>query len=205
MPEHDRRRRRAVTLVFVGLGAVIVLVAAAIAVALLTDTVVDEERRTPPTVPISVPSETAAAPTGTVTVERVVAGDEIVISNGSQEFTVRVAGIDAPDVATDQCWSKESLSFAERMLEGQQVATGGSVPADGVSLSIRLSDGTDFATAAVEAGMARAVSSIDLTTAEQRARTAGAGLWGEYCEGQVFPPIDGPTQPPPTPTVPPTS
>lgn len=193
MPEHDRRRRRVVTLVLIGLGAVIVLAAAAVAVVLLTDTVVDEERRTPPTVPIAVPSETPAAPTGTVTVERVVSGDELVVSDGSQEFTVRVAGIDAPDVTTDQCWSKESRSFAERNLQGERVSTGGSVVGEGVSVSVTLPDGADFATAAVEAGMARAVSSIDLTTAEQRARTAGAGLWGKYCEGQVFPPVDGPT------------
>lgn len=205
MSEPRRSRRRAVTNVIIGLGAVIVLAVAAVAVVVLTDVVVDEERRTPPTLPIAVPTDAPVAQSAEVTVAAVVTGDELVVDDGARRLTIRVAGIDAPDVDTDQCWSAESRSFAERTLTGQRVTTDGAPLADGARVRVRLTDGTDFAMASVEAGMARAIANIDLTTAEQAARAAGAGLWGEYCEGQLFPPVDGPPQPPPSTFTPPTT
>lgn len=123
-------------------------------------------------------------------VEQVLAGDSVVVNNGTATRTVTIAGIDAPDPATAQCWSAEAVTFASDMLLGKpvQVLDGG----------LLLADGHDYAELAISAGVGRSVtgSSAVIKDAEAAAKLAGLGLWGAPCQGRLVLPV--PVQPPPT-------
>lgn len=168
------------------------------------------------------PESTSANPTPTpsstptVTVTTILTGDTIVVSRESGTETVRLIGIDAPEVsgstAGQQCWATESTQFASDTLLQQEVTlspdpTRGEVAASGATLAyVLLPDGRDFSVISAGQGYARsgtdstpASKTAEIAAAEQTARTGGLGLWGAPCNGRLSIPV--PTVPPtPTPT-----
>lgn len=164
----------------------------------------------------SLPTHTSAQ---TATVTTILSGDTIVVSRDSGTETVRLIGIDAPEVsgssAGQQCWATESTQFASDTLLQQQVRltadpTQGDVDDTGATLAyVVLPDGRDVSVVLAGAGQARSYSeaepatkTAEITAAEQAARTALLGLWGEPCHGRVSAPV--PTvEPTPTTTAPP--
>lgn len=148
-----------------------------------------------------------AGPPSTVgTVTRVVDGDTVDIKTAVKgTVRVRIIGIDTPETNRPntpvQCWGPEATDFARAMLDGQRVRMvpdAGQDDVDDYGRALRyLRIGpteTDYSVAAVEAGAARAyvydrntppAAAADIAAAEDRAQTAGAGLWGPPCSGGV--------------------
>ncbi len=143
------------------------------------------------------------------------------MSRDGRSETVRLVGIDAPEVAGSaaglQCWAAESAAFATATLMGQQVflvtdLTQGVVDATGRTLAyVLLPDGRDFSVLSVGSGHARnytfarpAAKIAEIAAAEQAARAAGAGLWGPPCNGGLTVPVAvAEPLPPPAPIPPP--
>ncbi|MDX8028972.1 cellulose binding domain-containing protein [Lentzea sp. BCCO 10_0856] len=91
------------------------------------------------------------------------------------------------------CTAAAALDFATKTLLDKEVRVNSITPGE---VSLMLPDGTDFALAAVSAGMMR-TSGVDggpLMDAETRASKAKLGLWAEEC------PTSTPAPPPPTST-----
>jgi micrococcal nuclease len=117
------------------------------------------------------------------------------------ELTVRVLGIDTPETVkagyTVGCWGPESTAYARTTLDGATVHVTIDPRADAVDdygrtlAHLTLPDGSDYGTAAVRAGMAKAYAygrstgrlTEEIARAEGEARASGAGLWGPPCEG----------------------
>ncbi len=148
----------------------------------------------------SVPTTTTTAPPPTYVVEKALSGDSVMVTDGTSSITVTISGIDAPDVAAAQCWAAESIAFATTTLVGENVVlSAGTSTANAVS-ALTLADGTDFAAAAIAAGLVRAAASATAAarSAESAAKLAGLGLWGAPCLGElVAPPPVQPLVPPP--------
>ncbi|MFM8239147.1 MAG: thermonuclease family protein [Actinomycetota bacterium] len=161
----------------------------------------------PPAQPPADPPVTASAglsPQGRTVagadVERVVDGDTIRVIVDGREVTVRMIGIDTPEsVKPDspvECFGPEASQFARDRLSGASVtleldASQGSTDQYGRTLAYVWVEGDDgslalFNLAAVEAGYAVARQygrtpfewKDQFRAAEQRARSAGVGLWG---------------------------
>ena len=156
-------------------------------------------------------------------------GDTVVVLRDGDLETVRLIGIDAPEVAGSsagqQCWSIESLQFASATLLQQEVQlvpdpTQGDVNDSGETLAyVLLADGRDFSVISAGAGQARSYTAVapaakaaEIAAAEQAARTAALGLWGPPCNGGLAVPIDvvepapvppADSAPPPAPPPPP--
>lgn len=158
------------------------------------------------------------APTQTLTqiatVTTVLDGNTIEVLRAGETVTVRVIGIDAPDVAGSatgqQCWGTESTRFTSETLLQQEVGlvsdpTQGVTDESGATLAyVVLADGRDFSVLSAGAGQARSDTSgtpptkaAEIAAAEQAARTSSLGLWGEPCNGGLAMPRPSVT---PTPT-----
>ncbi|WP_081830323.1 thermonuclease family protein [Rhodococcus sp. UNC363MFTsu5.1] len=136
-----------------------------------------------------------------MTVEYVYDGDTVRTRDGKGELTVRVLGIDTPETVkagyTVGCWGPESTAYARAALDGVAVRVSTDPLADAVDdygrtlAYLTLPDGSDYGTAAVRTGMAKAYAygrstgrlTEDIARAEGEARAAGAGLWGPPCAG----------------------
>lgn len=172
------------------------------------------------------PESTSANPTPTpsstptVTVTTILTGDTIVVSRDSGTETVRLIGIDAPELSGNttgqQCWATESTQFASDTLLQQEVRltpdpTQGDVDDSGATLAyVLMPDGRDFSIVSAGAGFARsytdstpAAKITDIAAAEKAARTASLGLWGEPCNGGMSMP-EPTVEPTPTTTAAPT-
>ena len=154
----------------------------------------------PVTTTTAVPTITTTAPPPTYVVEKALSGDSVMVTDGTSTITVTVFGIDAPDVTTAQCWAAESMAFATTTLVGKNVVlSAGTITANTVS-ALTLADGTDFASAAIAAGVVRAAAASATAvarSAESAAKVAGLGLWGVPCLGElVAPPPVQPLPPP---------
>ncbi len=152
----------------------------------------------------------------TATVTTILTGDAVVVLRDGDLETVRLIGIDAPEMADSaaglQCWAVESLQFASTTLLQQEVRlvsdpTQGEVDASGMTLAyLLLPDGRDFSVLAAGAGHARTYSGVtqptkmaEIAAAEQAARTSALGLWGPPCNGSLAlpAPIEQPAPAPP--------
>lgn len=149
---------------------------------------------------------TTAAP-AQYTVTEASSGDAVVVNDATRNITITIAGIDAPDTATAQCWAAQARQFAADTLTGQQVVIDGTPPAAITVPRLLLADGRDYAVIATAAGAVRATSTAETAVqdAQAAAKLAGLGLWGSPCYGElVTPPPAPPLVPSPAPATPPT-
>jgi micrococcal nuclease len=136
------------------------------------------------------PTSTTAPPPEFVVTD-ILAGDSIVISDGTRTVPVTVSDIDAPDIATAQCWAGEAKKFASDTLIGHKIVLETGAIAAQAAIRIVLADGRDYATLAIAAGAVRAAVGSTATAIQQvqtAARLAGQGLWGEPCFGELTAP-----------------
>jgi endonuclease YncB( thermonuclease family) len=119
------------------------------------------------TTTISAPTTTTPPP---VTVESVVDGRTVVLSNGAE---VLLSGLAQPG----ECWAASSVEFATKTLVGK--------PVQAVASRLVLADGVDYAVLAAGQGVARAISGADtaISAAETAAKQATLGFWGPSCGG----------------------
>lgn len=133
------------------------------------------------------------------TVTRVIDGDTIDVMVGGTVQRVRLIGIDAPEtVAPGQpvgCWGPEASAKAKELMEGQPVEleqdpTQGDKDTYGRLLRHVWLDGTNVAQALIEGGEGKEYTfsaayryQQAFRKAEERARSARAGLWGG-CEAE---------------------
>ncbi|MYW97063.1 hypothetical protein G3I59_42245 [Amycolatopsis rubida] len=143
--------------------------------------------------PTSAPATTSASPAPvTYTVDKITdaANVELTGSDGSHR-TVHILGI---EVATgNNCYASETTVWANNKLASTAVKITTDTT-DGVALA--LSDGTDYATAALSAGYARLsgnVVSDSLRNAADTAQQAATGVWAEPCKGMITAPTPVPT------------
>lgn len=140
-----------------------------------------------------------------VTVVHVVDGDTVdVVTAAGRTARLRVIGIDTPETHRPdtpvQCWGPKATDFARELLDGRRVGMVADPTQDDVDDYGRLlrylvlPDGRNYSIAAAEAGAARAyaydrndppTALVDIHDAENRARAAGAGLWGTPCHGNT--------------------
>lgn len=152
-----------------------------------------------------------AVPGQPAEVVRVVDGDTVdVVTAAGRELTVRVLGIDTPEVyGGAECWGPEASAFAGQTLAGRTVGlvvddTQDDVDRYGRSLRyLVLPDGSNYSVSAAEVGAARSyvydtpVSEHEaILAAEQRAQQAQAGLWGPPCFGAEQTPEPAPAPEP---------
>lgn len=156
--------------------------------------------------PSPTPSATTTAPSSTqpavpgqpAAVVEVVDGDTVdVVTAAGKELTIRVLGIDTPEVyGGAECWGAEASQFARDTLAGKTVGlvtdeTQDDIDRYGQTLRyLILPDGSNYSVLAAEAGAAHSyvydnpVSVHEaIVAAEQRAQEAQAGLWGPPCFG----------------------
>jgi micrococcal nuclease len=144
----------------------------------------------------------AGTPDGTVVrVVGVVDGDTLRVDVEGETERLRIIGIDAPELRDAQCLAQESASLMQRLVQSRSVRIaadstqadrdvydrilrhvwtldGRSVGAEMLSAGLA----TEYTYAADYAGVA------DYRAAEQDARAAGRGVWGEVCDGWVSTP-----------------
>jgi micrococcal nuclease len=159
----------------------------------------------PAPAPTSSPADTAtpASPTPSVPgqaaeVVDVVDGDTVKVrTTDGQQLTVRVLGIDTPEVhAGQECWGPEASQFARDTLAGKTVGLVADPTQDNTDRYGRalrylsLPDGDNYSVLAAAAGAARSyvydtpVSEHEaIVAAEERAKDANRGLWGPPCNG----------------------
>jgi endonuclease YncB( thermonuclease family) len=143
---------------------------------------------TPVSSPATSPQHVTVLPPPPETIEEVVDGRTVVLSNGVK---ARVLGLAAPG----ECWSAAALKFAKDTLLGKPVRY--SRASESV-ITLRLANDHDYAFLAVSQGAARAEKDDPvLTEPEKAAAKAGLGLWGLPCKGQDTTPT---VAPPPAPT-----
>ncbi|HUQ55160.1 cellulose binding domain-containing protein [Lentzea sp.] len=93
------------------------------------------------------------------------------------------------------CGAAAAREFATKTLLGKDVSVTSVSPGE---VSLALPDGTDYALAAVRAGMLRTagVEGGPLTEAETKASQAKLGLWGQSCSDSAAPSTVPPPPPP---------
>lgn len=152
--------------------------------------------------PVGTPRADPAAATAVVL--KVVDGDTIDVRDDVRgRLRIRVLGINTPETKkpgyTVGCFGPEATAFAKANLLGQQVAVQSDPTQDrtdryGRTLAYLVrADGRDYSVEVVRAGMALAYVYKDnpverypaIAAAEQEARTAGRGLWGAPCYGNI--------------------
>lgn len=126
------------------------------------------------------PTESSTAAPLPVTVQSIVDGRTVVLSNG---VTVVVQGLAQPG----ECWAASSAEFATTTLVGKsaQVVVL-SLPVQEMTSSLLLADGTNYAVLAAGQGVARAITGADtaIQAAETAAEQAKLGFWGPPCGGR---------------------
>ncbi|MGW6448553.1 excalibur calcium-binding domain-containing protein [Lentzea sp. NPDC055074] len=119
-----------------------------------------------------------------VTVQSVVDGRTVVLSNGAK---VVLSALAQPG----ECWATSAVEFATKTLVGKPVQVAAS--------SLKLADGKDYAVLAVSQGAARAVAGAEsaIQVAETAAKQASLGFWGPSCGGLDVKPAPAPVAPQP--------
>ena len=125
-------------------------------------------------------------------------GDTIVVERNGREETVRLIGVDTPEISRPetpvQFYGPEAAEYARRMLEGKPAALefeasdrpGGSRDKYGRTLAYVITeDGKNFNRELVRLGYGRVYDKYpfrylkEFRQAEREARTAGIGIWNE--------------------------
>ncbi len=133
-------------------------------------------------------------------VKYVVDGDTIVVQKGRQESTIRLLGIDAPEIAHEKygktkgdCYGKEATDFLKEEIGGQNVVlledpNAGDKDKYGRSLRYVLADGKIINAEMVRNGYAFVYQYSDFFFAkwfysmEKQAKNERLGLWGKTCQ-----------------------
>ncbi|WP_191305293.1 excalibur calcium-binding domain-containing protein [Lentzea cavernae] len=141
--------------------------------------------RTTATTAATTTTTTTTAPPP-VTVESIVDGRTVVLSNGTR---LQVAGLAQPG----ECWAASSVEFATKTLVGK--------PVQALASKLTLVGGKDYAVLAASQGAARSVDGADaaIQTAEAAAKQAALGFWGPSCGGLDVKPAPQPVVPQPQP------
>lgn len=137
-----------------------------------------------------------APPNESVLVTRVFDGDTILVELNGREITVRLIGVDTPEVsrpdAPVQFYGPEASGFTRRTLEGKRITLefeepgrpGGSIDQYGRTLAYVITeDGGNFNRELVRQGYGRVFDKYpfrylkEFRQAERAARTAALGIW----------------------------
>jgi micrococcal nuclease len=140
----------------------------------------------------------------TALVLKIVDGDTVdIVDDVRGRLRVRLLGIDTPETKkpnfTVGCWGPEATQFAKDTLLGQRVAlipdpTQDRTDRYGRTLAyLDKADGADYSIEAARAGAAQsyiyhnhpAARADAIAAAEQEAKAAGRGLWGQPCFGDT--------------------
>ncbi|WP_245787509.1 thermonuclease family protein [Amycolatopsis saalfeldensis] len=151
-----------------------------------------------PTTPSPSSSSIAPPPPPTFTVDKVTDGAtvELAGSDGTHR-TVHVLGVTVP--TGNNCYAAETLSWATTKLVGAPVKLTTDT-ATGVALA--LTDGTDYASAAISGGFAKYAAdavSTSLQALQNTASQTAVGLWAAPCNGTIDAPTPAPPAPPAAP------
>lgn len=137
-------------------------------------------------------------------VARVIDGDTFEVNAGSAIDTVRVIGIDTPEIAdprkSAECFGAEASSKAKEILSGKNVRLE-SDPAQGerdkygrLLRHVFLEDGTNFGLLMIGQGYAHEYGypvsgkyRAEYKEAQNYARENSLGLWGDACRNQTVP------------------
>ena len=144
----------------------------------------------------------ANTPEGYYTVVRVVDGDTVVVNIDGEDETLRLIGIDTPEVVDPrqpvQCFGKEASAKAKELLNGEYVrleydqTQGERDKYDRLLAYVYLEDGTFFNKYMVEQGYAHEYTYVvpyeyqeEFQAAERGAEASERGLWApETCNGK---------------------
>lgn len=139
----------------------------------------------------------------------VVDGDTLRVSVDGTTERLRIIGIDAPELSNDECLAQESASMMQHLVQSKSVriaADSTQADRDAFDRALRhvwLLDGRSVGVEMLSAGLATEytfaapyVGLEDFRAAQEEARAAGRGVWGEVCDGWVAP--ADPTTPVPT-------
>lgn len=146
------------------------------------------------------------APGGTeggtvVEVVGVVDGDTLRVDVDGTTERLRIIGIDAPELRDGECLAQESATLVRRLVQSRSVR----IAADGTQADrdvydrilrhVWTFDGRSVGAEMLSAGLATEYTYAadyagveDYRAAEQDARAAGRGVWGEVCDGWVSTP-----------------
>jgi micrococcal nuclease len=167
--------------------------------------VAEENREVSPLAPNSVQSPVSEENLGIFKVVRVVDGDTFSVDLDGKITTIRLIGIDTPEVVDPrkpvQCFGREASDKAKEMLTGASVrleldATQGKLDKYGRLLAYTfLLDGTNFNEHMIREGYAHEYTynlpyryQAQFKAAEADARDNGRGLWAPgVCEGKNVP------------------
>jgi micrococcal nuclease len=129
-------------------------------------------------------------------VTRVFDGDTILVELSGREITVRLIGVDTPEVSRPdtpvQFYGPEASGFTRRALEGKRITLefedpdrpGGNIDQYGRTLAyVHTEDGRNFNLELVQQGYAKVFNKypfryrMEFRQAEREARAAGLGIW----------------------------
>jgi micrococcal nuclease len=137
-------------------------------------------------------------------VARVIDGDTFEVNAGGAIDTVRVIGIDTPEIAdprkSAECFGAEASSKAKEILSGKNVRLE-SDPDQGerdkygrLLRHVFLEDGTNFGLLMIKQGYAREYAypvpgkyRAEFQAAQNYARENSLGLWGDVCRTEIMP------------------
>lgn len=127
----------------------------------------------------------------TATVNRVVDGDTVIIELAGQKVTVRVIGINSPELETHQCMATAAAQLAQKTLNNQAVTINSEPNYDDqdqyhrLLRYITLPDKSDFGATMISSGLARQYDfggknykfRDQYKSLEQKAKESKLGLW----------------------------
>jgi endonuclease YncB( thermonuclease family) len=116
-------------------------------------------------------------------------GDTLVVLRNKTRLTVKLPGIDAPEL--DQPFGPEAKRFAAKLVQGKVVTVEMFQPGNPIYGTVRLSKNRILAHEMVKAGMAWAMTSDKssvFSEAQQAAKSARLGLWVNSEEEEPIPP-----------------
>lgn len=154
----------------------------------------------------------AAATDGTVVrVVGVVDGDTLRVSVDGTTERLRVIGIDAPELRERECLAQEAASRMQSLVQSESVRISADPTQadrdayDRILRHVWLLDGRSVGRELLAAGLATEYTYAEpyvgvdaYREAEDEARAARLGVWGEVCDGGVPPPAPGAALAPPT-------
>ena len=116
-------------------------------------------------------------------------GDTIIVLRNNTRLTVKLPGIDAPEL--DQPYGPEAKRFAAKLVKGRVVTIETTQPGNPIYGGVRFSKNRMLAHEMVKAGMAW-TTSMDKSSmfgeAQEEAKTARLGLWVNSEDEEPIPP-----------------
>ena len=174
----------------------------------------------PPVTPIAAKATPTNPAASLIPVFEVVDGDTVKVRLDNRTESIRIIGIDTPEVVDPrepvQCFGREASAKAKELLSVKQVrliadpTQGERDKYDRLLRYVDLADGTDFGLWMIQNGYAHEYTyntpyqrQAEYKAAYAEARSKGVGLWAaDTCNGDTKQPAAS-TQPSPVPVVPP--